>query len=161
MNISVTYFLNCFFSVWEILFYVCSSLLVLMLISWKACSVYKTEEYIDILYNVNLKWTYHAIFKWYIVGSYLYKVYLYVSVFKIPNRSCILAMPHLSSICCSPALFLQGADSVSCSWPRPPAGEGSVLWSAAGLSEEGEKNRSPSSVFYYSLLLYRVVIHLF
>jgi len=32
----------------------------------------------------------------YLNGPYLYKVYLYVSVFKIPNRSCILAMPHFA-----------------------------------------------------------------
>ena len=98
----------------------------------------------------NLKWTYHAIFKWYIVGPYLYKVYLYVSVFKIPNRSCILAMPHfaLCVVCCLRVWFC---------WARPPAGEVSrALISCWAVRRGGEKEISVLRV-----LLYRVVIHLF
>jgi len=73
------------------------------------------------MWGFPLKDTYHAIFEQYIVGPYLYKVYKYSFFFIIPNRSCILA---ISLYLLFPALFLQGADSVSCSWPRPPAGEG-------------------------------------
>ena len=53
------------------------------------------------------------------MGPYLYKAYLYVFFFKIPNRSCILAMPHFALFCSPPACLC-----MRCSWPRPPAKEG-------------------------------------
>ena len=94
----------------------------------------------------HLKWTYHGIFKWYIVGPYLYKVYLYVSVFKIPNRSCILAMPHFAQFALFFSSVFARADSVSCSWPRPPVGEGSR---ALIKSRGGEKKISVLRVLLY------------
>ena len=99
---------------------------------------------------VNLKETYHAIFNLYIVRPYLYKVYIYISVFKI---RCILAMPHFA-LCCllSTGLILWAAADHA-----PPAGEGSrALISCWAVRRGGEKEISVLRV-----LLYRVVIHLF